>query len=85
VKFSKSILIFSFFSSFLGAFYYALLRNDGNWFKSFQFAIFILAIKVGFIAPNILREFNKHQPNQQLLSPVRTLTVYNPYVSILDQ
>jgi hypothetical protein len=80
MKFSKSILIFLFFSSLSGAFFYALHRTNGNVFKSLQFAIYFLAIKIGLIAPNLSPKLDQHQPTQQLLSRV----VSNPYVSILD-
>ena len=80
MKFSNSILIFLFFSSVSGAFYYALKRTNGNVFKSLQFALFFLAIKIGLIAPNLPLKLDQHQPTQQLVSRV----VYNPYVSILD-
>ena len=79
MKFSKSILIFLFFSSLSGAFFYALHRTNGNVFKSLQFALYFLAIKIDLIAPNVSLKLDHHQPNQQLVS-----SVYNPYVSILD-
>jgi hypothetical protein len=85
MKLSKSILIFLFASSILGAFSYALNRTDGNVLKSLQFALYFLAIKIGLIAPNIPLELNHHQPNQQLVSRVQLRPVYNPYVSILDE
>jgi hypothetical protein len=47
MKLSKSILIFLFASSILGAFSYALNRTDGNVLKSLQFALYFLAIKIG--------------------------------------
>jgi len=86
MKLSKSILIFLFASSILGAFSYALNRTDGNGLKSLQFALYFLAIKIGLIAPNIPLELNQYQPNQQLVSRVQVqpLPVYNPYVSVLD-
>ena len=80
MKFSKSILIFLFFSSVSGAFYYALKRTNGNVFKSLQFALFFLAIKIGLIGPNLPLKLDQDQPTQQLVSRV----AYNPYVSILD-
>ena len=64
MKFSKSILIFLFFSSVLSVFFYALHRTNGNVFKSLQFALFFLAIKMGLIAPNSPFELNQNQPNQ---------------------
>ena len=53
MKFSKSILIFLFFSSLSGAFYYALKRTTGNVFKFLQFALFFLAIKIDRIWLNV--------------------------------
>ena len=44
MKFSKSILIFLFASSILGAFSYALNRTDGNVYKSVLFTLYFLAI-----------------------------------------
>ena len=85
MKLSKSILIFLFFSSFSGAFFYAMRRTKGNSFKSLQFALYFLAIKIGLIAPNVPIELDHHQPNQQLVSRVQPLPVSNPYVSILDE
>jgi len=79
MKIAKSILIFLFASSILGAFSYALNRTDGNVYKSVLFTLYFLAIKIGLIAPNVPLELNQNQPNQQLVC-----TVYNPYVSILD-
>ena len=80
MKFSKSILIFLFFSPLSGAFFYALHRTNGNVFKSLQFAFYFLAIKIGLIAPNLPLKLDQHQPTQQLVSRV----VSNPYISILD-
>jgi hypothetical protein len=80
MKFSNSILIFLFFSSVSGAFYYALKRTNGNVFKSLQFALYFLAIKIGLIGPNLPPKLDQDQPTQQLVSRV----AYNPYVSILD-
>ena len=84
MKFSKSIIIFLFASSILGAFSYALNRTDANVLKSLQFALLILAIKIGLITPNIPLELDHHQPNQQFVSRVQPLPVYNLYVFILD-
>ena len=81
MKFLKSILIFLFFSSLSGAFFYALNRTDGNVLKSLQFALYFLAMKSGLIGPNVPLELNQ---NQQLVSRVQPLSSYNPYVSILD-
>jgi hypothetical protein len=80
MKFSKSILIFLFFSSLSGAFFYALHRTNGNVFKSSQFALYFLAIKIGLIAPNLSPKLDQDQSIQQPVSRV----VSNPYVSILD-
>ena len=79
MKFSKSILIFLFFSSLSGSFFYALHRTDGNVYKSILFTFYCLAIKIGFIGSNVSLKLDHHQPNQQLVS-----SVSNPYVSILD-
>ena len=84
MKFSKSILIFLFGSSILGAFSYALKRTNGNVYKSVLFTLYFLAIKIGLIPPNVPLELNQYQPNQQLVSRVQTLPVYNPYGSVLD-
>ena len=65
MKFSNSILIFLFFSSVSGAFYYALKRTNGNVFKSLQFALFFLAIKIGLIAPNLPPKLDQDQSIQQ--------------------
>lgn len=85
MRFSKSILIFLFASSILGTFSYALDKIDGNVLKSLQFALYFLAIKIGLIAPNIFLKLNKDQPNQQLVSRVQLLPLYNPYVSVFDE
>ena len=84
MKFSRSILIFLFVSSILGAFSYALNRTDGNVYKSVLFTLYFLAIEIGLITPNVPLKLDHHQPNQQLVSRVQTLPVYNPYVSVLD-
>ena len=68
MKFSKSIIIFLFVSSVLGAFSYELNRTDGNVYKSFLFTLCFLAIKIGLIPPNVPLELNQSQPNQQLVS-----------------
>jgi len=80
MKFSRSILIFLFVSSILGAFSYALYRTDGNVYKSILFTLYFLAIKISLIGPNVPLKLDHHQPNQQLVSR----PVSNPYVSILD-
>ena len=80
MKFSKRILIFFFFSSVSGAFFYALHRTNGNVSKSVLFTLYFLAIKMGLIPPNVPLKLDHHQPTQQLLSRV----VYNPYVSVFD-
>jgi len=49
------------------------------------FALYFLAIKIGLIAPNIPLKLNQDQPNQQLVSRVQAIPVYNPYISILDE
>ena len=85
MKLSKSILIFLFASSILGAFSYALNRTYGNVYKSVLFTLYFLAIKIGLISPNVPLELNQNQPNQQLVSRVQPRPVYNPYVSILDE
>lgn len=85
MKFSRSILIFLFVSSTLSAFYYGLKRTDGNVCKSIMFTMYFLAIKIGLIAPNIFLKLNKDQPNQQLVSRVQLLPLYNPYVSVFDE
>ena len=85
MELSKSILIFLFFSSISGAFFYAMRRTKGNILKSLLFALYFLAIKIGLIAPNIPLELNQDQPNQQLVSRAQLVAVYNPYVSILDE
>jgi hypothetical protein len=84
VKFSKSILIFIFVSSTLSTFYYGLKRTDGNVCKSIMFTMYFLAIKTGYIGPNVPLELNQHQPNPQLVSRIQTGAAYNPYVSVLD-
>jgi hypothetical protein len=60
-------------------------RTKGNSFKSLQFALYFLAIKIGLITPNISLELNQDQPNQQLVSRIQPIPLYNPYVSILDE
>jgi hypothetical protein len=84
MKFSRSILIFLFVSSILGAFSYPLNRTDGNVSKSVLFTLYFLAIEIGLIPPNVPLKLDHHQPNQQLVCKVQTLPVYNPYVSVLD-
>lgn len=85
MKLSKSIIIFLFASSILGAFSSALNRTDGNVYESVLFTLYFFAIKIGLIPPNVPLELNQNQPNQQLVSSVQTRPVYNPYVSILDE
>jgi hypothetical protein len=58
MKFSKSILIFLFASSILGAFSYALNITFGYIYQSVLFTLYFLAIKIGLIAPNIPLELN---------------------------
>ena len=81
MKFSNTILIFLFFSSVSGAYYYALKRTDGNVCQSIMFTMYFLAIKMGLIGPNLPLKLDQDQPTQQPVSRV----VYNPYVSILDE
>ena len=81
MKFSNSILIFLFFSSVSGAFYYALKRTNGNVCQSIMFTMYFLAIKIGLIGPNLPPKLDQDQSIQQPVSKV----VYNPYVSILDE
>jgi len=83
MKFSKSILLFLFFSSVSGAFYYALKRTNGNVFKSLQLALYFLAIKMGLISLSLPFELNQDQPNQQLLSKVES-PGYHPYLSVYN-
>lgn len=84
MKFSNSILIFLFFSSVSGAFFYALHRTNGNVFKSLQFALYFLAIKMGLIPLSLPFELNQDQPNQQLISRVNKVELpgYHPYLSL---
>ena len=85
MKFSRSILIFLFVGSILGAFSYALNRTNGNLGKSIIFTMYFLAIKIGLIVPNISSKLNPHQPNSQFINKVqKTLPFYNPYVSVLE-
>jgi hypothetical protein len=86
MKFSKSILIFLFFSSLAGAFFYALDRTNGNLFKSLQFTLYFLAIKMGLIGPNIPFKLDHHQPTQQLVSRVNKVELpgYHPYLSVYN-
>lgn len=84
MKFSRSILIFLFVSSILGAFSFALYRTDGNVYKSILFTLYFLAIKITLIGPNVPLKLDHHQPNQQLVRRIKTMGVYNRYVSILD-
>jgi hypothetical protein len=81
MKISKSIVIFLFASSILGAFSYALNKTDGNVYESVIFTLYFLAIKIGLIPPNVQLELNQ---NQQLVSRAEPLPVYNPYLSVLD-
>jgi len=86
MKFSKSILIFLFFSSLSGAFFYAFHRTNGNVFKSLQFALFFLAIKMGLIGTNNLLEANQSDSNRQLGSSVNKVEPprYHPYLSVYN-
>jgi hypothetical protein len=84
MKISRSILILLFISSIIVAFSYALNRTNGNVYKSIMFTVYFLAIKIGFIITNVISKLDQHQPSPQLVSKVRTVPVYNPYVSVLD-
>jgi len=86
MKFSKSILIFLVFSSLAGAFFYALDRTNGNLFKSLQFTLYFLAIKMGLIGPNLPLKLDHHQPTQQLVSRVNKVELpgYHPYLSVYN-
>jgi hypothetical protein len=86
MKFSKSILLFLFFSSLAGAFFSALDRTNGNVIKSLQFALFFLAIKIGLIGPNLLPKLDQDQPTQQLVSRVNKVELpgYHPYLSVYN-
>ncbi len=66
------------------AFCYALNRTNGNVYKSIMFTVYFLAIKIGLITTNVPSKLDQHQPSPQLVSRVRTVPVYNPYVSVLD-
>lgn len=78
------MLFFLFVLSSIGAFSYALKRTNGNVYKSILFTIYVLAIKINLITPNVPSKLDHHQPNRQIVSRVQTVAVYNPYVSILD-
>lgn len=80
MKVSKSILIFLFFASLSGAYYYGLKRTNGNVCQSIRFTMYFLAIKIGFIGPHLPPKLNQNQSIPQPLSRV----VSNPYVSVLD-
>ena len=84
MKFSNSILIFLFFLIPFGCFFYALNRTNGNVFKSLQFALYFLAIKMGLIPLSLPFELNQDQPNQQLISRVNKVELpgYHPYLSL---
>ena len=85
MKLSNSIILFLFASSILGAFSYALNRTDGNIYKSVLFTLYVLAVKIDLIEPNIPLKLDHHQPTQQLVIRVQTLPVSNPYVSLLNK
>lgn len=53
MKLSRTIGLVLFTGSSLGMFYYALKRTDGNISKSIIFTFYIVAIKIGLIAPNV--------------------------------
>ncbi len=85
MKLSKSILIFSFASSILGAFSYALNRTDGSVYKSVLFTLYFLAIKIGLIGPNIAMALDQDDSNQQqLVVKNRVLPSYHLYISASD-
>ena len=86
MKFSKSIIIFLFFSSVSGVFFYAIQRTNSNVFKSLQFALYWLAIKSGLIIANFPLKLDQDQPTQQFVSSVNKLESprYNKYVSIYN-
>ena len=67
MKFSRSILLFLFVGSTLGAFSYALNRTNGNVYKSVLFTLYFLAIKINLIAPNVPLKLDHHQPRQYRL------------------
>jgi hypothetical protein len=79
------VVVFYFLLGLTGAYLYIYRRTNGNVFKSIQFALYFLAIKIGLIAPNILLELNQDQPNQQLVSRIQPVPVYNPYIFVLDE
>jgi hypothetical protein len=85
MKISRSILILLFLSSIIVAFSYALNRTNVNLYKSIMFTVYFLAIKIGLITTNVPSKLDQHQPSPQLVSRVRTVPVYNPYVSVLDE
>jgi len=53
MRFSRSIVIFLFVSSIIGAFSYGLNRTNGNVYKSIMFTMYFLAIKIGLITMNV--------------------------------
>lgn len=79
--FEKYSYLFIFLIRFGCFFFYALHRTNGNVFKSLQFALYFLTIKIGLIGPNVPLKLDQDQPTQQLVSRVGS----NPYVSILDK
>ena len=81
MKYSKSILIFSFISYTASLFYYTLKRTDGNVYKSVMFTMYFLAIKIGLIGPTVVMAFDPYQQNEQLVTKVEVLLVFNPYIS----
>lgn len=84
---SNNIITIVFISCFSGAFLYALKKTNGNFFKSFMFALFCLGVKLGLIDLNFPLRLSECEPNQgqQYVSTSRVIPVYNPYVSIFDQ
>lgn len=84
MKISRSTLIFLFVSSIIVGFFYSLDRTNGNVYKSTMFTVYFLAIKIGLITTNVPSKLDQHQPSPQLVTRVRTVSVYNPYVFVLD-
>jgi len=82
MRLSRSIVIFLFILSIIGAFYYGLNRTNGNLYKSIMFTMYFLAIKFDLTTMNVPSKLDQHQQSPQLV--VRTLPVYNPYVSVLN-
>jgi len=60
MKFSRSILIFLFVGSVIGAFSYALNRTNGNVYKSVIFILYFLDTKIGLIVTNVYLKLDHH-------------------------